>query len=81
MAQGYAIRFHQDALATSPAVSYWNGRGQTLTADATGLNESDTYLDGEIDEVDLMTLLGNVQVGNPDLHARMVRVDVSVTLI
>lgn len=81
MALGYAIRFHDDPTSASPAVSYWNGRAETPTADAVGLNESETYLDTEIDETDLMTLLGNVQIGTPDKHARLVRVDVTVALV
>jgi hypothetical protein len=81
MALGYAIRFHEDPTAAAPGVSYWNGRGQTATADAVGLNESETFLDSEVDETDLMTLLGNIQVGQPDKHARLVRVDVTVNLV
>jgi hypothetical protein len=81
MAQGYAIAFHEDPLAASPAVAYWNGRSTTADASAVALNESDTFLDTEVTEVDLMTLLGNIQIAHPDKHARLRRVEVTVTLV
>jgi hypothetical protein len=81
MALGYAIVFHEDPLAASPAISYWNGRTVTTDASATALNESDTFLDTEIVETDLMTLLGNVQIAHPDKHARLRRVEVTVALV
>jgi hypothetical protein len=81
MAQGFAIAFKEDPLATSPVVSYFDGRGQTADASAISLNQSETYIDGELNEVDFMSLVGNVQIANPDKYVTLARVDVVVTLI
>jgi hypothetical protein len=80
MALGYVIEFMEDPAATTP-VAYWNGRATTIDATTTALQESETYIDGELNEVDLMTLVGNIQIANPDKYARLRRVDVTVTLV
>ncbi len=80
MALGHIIEFLEDPLTSTP-VAYWNGRGLTIDATNTALQEADTYIDGELNEVDLMTLLGNIQISHPDKYARLRRVDVAVTLV
>jgi hypothetical protein len=81
MAQGFAIAFREDALPTSPVIAYFDGRGQTADASAISLNQADTYIDGELNEVDFMSLVGNVQIANPDKYVVLARVDVTVSLI
>jgi hypothetical protein len=80
MALGYVLEFLEDPAATAP-VAYWNGRGATIDATNTALQEADTYIDGELNETDFMTLLGNVQISTPDKYVRPRRVEVSVTLV
>jgi hypothetical protein len=80
MALGYVVEFLEDPTAVAPA-SYWNGRAETIDATHTALQEADTYIDGELNEVDLMTLLGNIQISHPDKYARLRRVDVTVALV
>lgn len=81
MAQGYAIGFKENPLASSPVIAYWNGRSLTTDASPAALNEADTFLDSEINEEDLMTLTGNTQIAHPDKYATLVRVDVTVSLV
>jgi hypothetical protein len=81
MAQGFAIAFKEDPLAASPVISYFDGRGQTTDASPLSLNQAETYIDGELNEVDFMALVGNVQIANPDKYVTLARVDVVVTLI
>lgn len=81
MALGYVIAFHEDPLPNSPVLSYWNGRTLTTDASEQALNESETFLDTEVNEQDLMVLTGNTQIAHPDKHARLRRVDVTVNLV
>lgn len=80
MALGYAIAFQEDPATPAP-VAFWDGRNLTADATAASLESADTYVDGELNEVDLMTLFGNIQIAHPDKYARLVRVNVTVTLV
>ena len=80
MALGHVIAFQEDPLTPAP-VAFWDGRGLTTDATNVSLQQADTYTDGELNEVDLMTLFGNIQIAHPDKYARLVRVDVNVTLV
>lgn len=80
-ALGYVIAAAEDAATANTTVAYWNGR--TLTEDATqvSLDEAETFVDGELPEVELMSQLGNLQVAFADKYLQLKRVSISVSLV
>jgi len=80
MGNGFVIAFADDAKNPNNIVAYWNGRSNTADASNAALQQAETYVDGELSEEELMTLLGNVQIAHPDKYAQLKRVNVTVTL-
>lgn len=81
MALGYVIAFAEDALSPNTAVSYWDGAAQTDGATADDLNEAEFYNDSDVNEQDLMNVLGNVQLANTSRLAVLKRAEIEITLV
>lgn len=80
-ALGYVIAASEDAATSNVIVGYWNGRSLTATATQVDLDAAETFTDGELPEVELMTQFGNIQVAHPDKYLQLKRVAIDVSLV
>ncbi len=80
-ALGYVIAAAEDAATANTIVGYWNGRGLTDAATQADLDEAETFIDGELPEVELMSQLGNLQVAFADKYLQLKRASIAVTLV